>query len=119
MKIVCLPIVLLSFALSFVGCDHDKNASAAGASTQAPTTPPDATAPKLSLPPDTGPPPAIDSTRAFQYVKEIVANGPRPIGSANHRKVEDYILAHLKGDVYKRQSYDCDLCLRTRKDQRD
>ena len=34
----------------------------------------------------------------MQYVKEIVAYGPRPIGSANHKKVEDYILAHLKGD---------------------
>jgi glutaminyl-peptide cyclotransferase len=104
MKIVCLPIVLLSFALSFVGCDHDKNASAAGASS-APTTPPDTAAPKLSLPPDTGPPPAIDSTRAFQYVKEIVANGPRPIGSPNHRKVEDYIVAHLKGDEVENDTF--------------
>ena len=34
----------------------------------------------------------------MQYVKEIVALGPRPIGSANHKKVEDYIHAHLKGD---------------------
>lgn len=35
----------------------------------------------------------------MQYVKEIVALGPRPIGSANHKKVEDYIYAHLKGDL--------------------
>jgi Zn-dependent M28 family amino/carboxypeptidase len=34
----------------------------------------------------------------MQYVKEIVAFGPRPIGSANHKKVEDYIVARLKGD---------------------
>jgi Zn-dependent M28 family amino/carboxypeptidase len=34
----------------------------------------------------------------MQYVKEIVAFGPRPVGSANHKKVEDYLLAHLKGD---------------------
>ena len=34
----------------------------------------------------------------MQYVKDIVAFGPRPIGSANHKKVEDYIHAHLKGD---------------------
>ncbi len=33
----------------------------------------------------------------MQYVKEIVAFGPRPLGGANHRKVEDFILAHLKG----------------------
>ncbi len=47
---------------------------------------------------DMGPLPAFNSTRAMQYVKEIVALGPRPIGSANHKKVEDYIHAHLKGD---------------------
>ena len=108
MKIVFLPIILLSFALGFVGCDHDKNASAAGTSTPAPTSPADTTAPKPSLPPDNGPPPAIDSTRAFQYVKEIVANGPRPIGSANHRKVEDYILAHLKGDDVENDVFTAD-----------
>jgi Zn-dependent M28 family amino/carboxypeptidase len=32
------------------------------------------------------------------YVKEIVAFGPRPIGSKNHQRLEEYILAHLKGD---------------------
>jgi glutaminyl-peptide cyclotransferase len=49
-------------------------------------------------PADTGPLPSFNSVRAMQYVKEIVALGPRPIGSANHKKVEDYIHAHLKGD---------------------
>ena len=42
--------------------------------------------------------PTIDSQRAFRYIKEIVGFGPRPIGSANHKKLEQYILAHLKGD---------------------
>jgi len=42
-------------------------------------------------------PSAFDSARAMRYVKEIVAFGPRPIGSANHQKVENYILSHLKG----------------------
>src|SRR5450755_1416057 len=41
-------------------------------------------------PVDHGAPPSFNSTRAMQYVKEIVAFGPRPIGSANHKKVEDY-----------------------------
>ncbi|HJT72060.1 MAG TPA: M28 family peptidase [Terriglobales bacterium] len=41
--------------------------------------------------------PAFDANRAMQYVKEIVAFGPRPIGSENHKKVENYILSHLKG----------------------
>ena len=52
----------------------------------------------LSFPPDNGPPPTIDADRAMQYVKEIVKFGPRPVSSANHKKVEDYILSRLKGD---------------------
>jgi Zn-dependent M28 family amino/carboxypeptidase len=31
------------------------------------------------------------------YVKDVVAFGPRPVGSASHKKLEQYILAHLKG----------------------
>lgn len=40
----------------------------------------------------------VNSARAMQYTREIVALGPRPIGSASHKKVEDYLLSHLKGD---------------------
>ena len=47
---------------------------------------------------DSGPPPSIDATRAMQYTREATAFGPRPVGSANHKKLEDYIYAHLKGD---------------------
>jgi glutaminyl-peptide cyclotransferase len=50
-------------------------------------------------PADSGPLPSVDGARAFQYAKEIVAFGPRPIGSASHKKLEDYIYAHLKGDL--------------------
>jgi Zn-dependent M28 family amino/carboxypeptidase len=105
MKIVSVPILLLWFAATFVSCDHDKNASAAGAPTPAQSAPADTTLPKLSLPPDSGPPPVFDSARAMQYVKEIVAFGPRPIGSANHKKVEDYLLAHLKGDAVENDTF--------------
>ena len=52
--------------------------------------------------------PLFDSARAMQYVKEIVAFGPRPIGSANHKKVEDYILAHLKGDEVENDVFTAD-----------
>jgi Zn-dependent M28 family amino/carboxypeptidase len=44
----------------------------------------------------------------MQYVKEIVAFGPRPIGSANHKKVEDYIHAHLKGDQVEDDAFTID-----------
>jgi glutaminyl-peptide cyclotransferase len=100
---VSVPILCLSLAVTFVSCDHDKDASPARA--QNPAASPGAALPKLSLPPDSGPPPTVDSARAFQYVKEIVAFGPRPIGSANHRKVEDYFLAHLKGDEVENDTF--------------
>lgn len=51
-------------------------------------------------------PPAFNASRAMQYVKEIVAFGPRPIGSENHKKVENYILSHLKGDQVENDSFD-------------
>jgi len=41
--------------------------------------------------------PHINPTRAMQYVREVVAFGPRPIGSDAHRKLEAYITAHLNG----------------------
>jgi glutaminyl-peptide cyclotransferase len=52
----------------------------------------------MYIPPASGPPPNFDAGRAMQYAQEIVRFGPRPLGSANHKKVEDYISAHLKGD---------------------
>src|SRR5215468_5026696 len=39
---------------------------------------------------------SFNESRAMRYVREVVAFGPRPIGSANHKKLESYILAHLK-----------------------
>jgi glutaminyl-peptide cyclotransferase len=42
--------------------------------------------------------PSIDAARAMRYTREATAFGPRPIGSANHKKLEQYIYAHLKGD---------------------
>jgi len=107
-RIVPLPILLLSIAVTFVACDHDKDASKATAQSPVPVASADTPLPKLSLPPDDGPPPTLDSTRAMQYVKEIVAYGPRPIGSANHKKVEDYIVAHLKGDEVTSDAFTAD-----------
>jgi glutaminyl-peptide cyclotransferase len=39
----------------------------------------------------------INAARAMQYVREVVAFGPRPIGSEAHKKLEAYLVAHLKG----------------------
>ncbi len=41
---------------------------------------------------------SFNATRAMQYTREVTAFGARPIGSPNHKKLENYILAHLKND---------------------
>ena len=57
-------------------------------------------------PNDSAPPPEFNASRAMQYVKEIVAYGPRPIGSKSHEKVENYIVSHLKGDQVERDDFE-------------
>ena len=54
------------------------------------------------------PAPTINANRAMQYVKEVVAFGPRPVGSPNHKKLEDYIIAHLKGDEVESDLFTAD-----------
>jgi len=49
--------------------------------------------------------PTINAQRTFEYIKEIVDFGPRPIGSPSHKKLEQYILAHLKGDQVESDSF--------------
>jgi Zn-dependent M28 family amino/carboxypeptidase len=65
-------------------------------------------APPDAAPADSGPLPTIDSKRAFQYIKEIVAFGTRPMGSENHKKLENYITAHLKGDQIEDDAFTAD-----------
>jgi glutaminyl-peptide cyclotransferase len=61
-----------------------------------------------SAPPESGSLPQIDSKRAFQYIKDVVAFGPRPIGSDNHKKLENYITSHLKGDLVEDDAFTAD-----------
>jgi Zn-dependent M28 family amino/carboxypeptidase len=97
---------LLAGALAFLACDRDKDT----AQVQTQSAPPaaEAPAPVLNLPPDSGPPPTFDADRAMQYLKEIVNFGPRPLGSANHKKVEDYITSHLKSDAVEHDTFTID-----------
>jgi glutaminyl-peptide cyclotransferase len=87
----------LTLSLTLFACAREKDAAAAPKES-APSTAVPAATDASTTSADLGPPPAFNSARAMQYVKEIVAFGPRPIGSANHKKVEDYIHAHLQGD---------------------
>ncbi len=93
---VLLPVTLL-------GCTKQQDASVADAS------PATSAAPQVASESPTGAsqaPPQFDSSRAMQYVKEIVAFGPRPIGSVNHIKVEKYILSHLRSDGVERDDFE-------------
>jgi Zn-dependent M28 family amino/carboxypeptidase len=53
-------------------------------------------------------PPSIDADRAMKYVREIAAFGPRPVGSANHKKLEDYIYSRLKSDTVEDDAFTAD-----------
>src|SRR5436190_514097 len=49
--------------------------------------------------------PRINAARAMQYTKEMVALGPRPVGSAGHKKFEQYLLSHLKQDQVEQDAF--------------
>jgi glutaminyl-peptide cyclotransferase len=105
-RLRCL-LPLLALALGGFACDHGKDpAPAQPAQTPAQTAQSDS--PPLNLPPDNGPPSKFDGDRAMQYVREIVKFGPRPVGSPNHKKVEDYILSRLKGGEVENDLFTAD-----------
>lgn len=99
-------VLCLVLLLALAGCARGKSAEApqpATSSTLLPASPAAAGAAA-----DTSPAPAFNSTRAMQYLKEVAAFGPRPIGSANHKKLEDYIHAHLRGDLVEDDAFTAD-----------
>jgi Zn-dependent M28 family amino/carboxypeptidase len=99
---------MLAVALAFLACDRDRDTAPAQAT---PTPAPSATdtaLPPLTLQQDSGPPPTFDGDRALQYVKDIVKFGPRPLASANHKKVEDYITGHLQNDDVENDAFTAD-----------
>jgi glutaminyl-peptide cyclotransferase len=80
--------LILSFTLT--ACAHQQpDAPQTVSSTLLPTA--------MNSSEDLAPKPSINSARAMQYVRDVVAFGPRPIGSPNHKKLENYISSHLKG----------------------
>ncbi|HUN88208.1 MAG TPA: M28 family peptidase [Terriglobales bacterium] len=42
--------------------------------------------------------PKVNGAKAMEYVRQVVAFGPRPIGSEGHKKLQAYIREHLKND---------------------
>jgi Zn-dependent M28 family amino/carboxypeptidase len=101
----------LLFLLAGAACTRAGNAASGTASlanSDARSDPAPAAAMPAAMKSEDGPetsPPEFNAARAMQYTKEIVAFGPRPIGSASHKKVEDYILSHLKGDDVEQDAF--------------
>jgi glutaminyl-peptide cyclotransferase len=100
--------LVLLVCCAIFACNSDKDATTAKAQGPQPAAPAAESPAKMKLPPDSGPLPAFDSARAMKYVKEIVAFGPRPIGSANHKEVEEYIASRLKGDEVENDDFTAD-----------
>jgi glutaminyl-peptide cyclotransferase len=94
----------LTLSLSSFSCAREKEAAAAPKEVPS-AIPLEPAAVSSAILAEPGAPPAFNSTRAMQYVKEIVTFGPRSIGSENHRKVEDYIHSHLKGDLVEDDAF--------------
>lgn len=103
-------IVGLMCFLSLVACSRQNDQSAAAAATANPVTASGGhMEAKITDISNTGVSPAeFNEIRAMRYVKEIVAFGPRPIGSANHKKVEDYIHSQLKDDLVEDDAFSID-----------
>lgn len=58
--------------------------------------------------PESSPLPQIDAKRAFEYTREVTAFGPRYMGNEAHKKLEHYILDHLKGDQVEDDAFTAD-----------
>lgn len=93
-----LMLVLAPFALKRMG-----RLPATPVATQAAA--PSPTPVSASAPAPGGDLPHINAAHAMQYVREVVAFGPRPIGSEAHKKLEAYIAAHLTGVAVERDDF--------------
>ncbi|HKD84641.1 MAG TPA: M28 family peptidase [Terriglobales bacterium] len=89
--------VLLLFVIS-AGCKQQEQPSEASAASAAVTSStPSEPAPATAAANSATPKPDINGSHVMQYVREVVAFGSRPPGSAAHTKLEQYILSKLNG----------------------
>jgi Zn-dependent M28 family amino/carboxypeptidase len=95
---LCPAVLILAACSSSTPAEAGKKAPSA-APAAAKTAPPAAVQ---------GPLPTINSGRAWRYVKDVIAFGPRPIGSANHKKLENYIIKQLKNDQVEDDAFVAD-----------
>src|SRR5262245_13812113 len=100
-KNLSLVITLIAASL-FSACFHQQSAEAS------PPGPNLASKSSAPAPAVSAPLPTFNSGRAWRYLRETIAFGARPIGSANHKKLEAYITSHLKGDQVEDDAFMAD-----------
>src|SRR5438874_13187060 len=96
--ITCLPhIRAAAFSLcimtAFAACNRNQTTSAAAAE---PGQQPPAAAASL---------PHADGQRALQFTRELVAFGPRYVGSSGHARTEAYLRKELHGDNLQEDTF--------------
>ena len=104
-------LVSVCILAAAVGCNQSKSTEApasASAAASEKTGAAAATSDPVAATADAPNAPKIDAARAMQYTKEVTAFGARPIGSSNHKKLEQYIVSHLKGDQLEDDSFTAD-----------
>jgi Zn-dependent M28 family amino/carboxypeptidase len=90
--------MLLAVSTLLTGACREAKTSTDSASTQAQAVQrPEPNSVDFDPRPDTPPAMKISGERAFQNLKDFVALGPRPLGSAGHAKAEQFIVSHLEG----------------------
>ncbi len=47
----------------------------------------------------------VSGAHAIEYVRQIVALGPRPVGSPAHKRLEEYLRGHLKNDNLEEDAF--------------
>jgi glutaminyl-peptide cyclotransferase len=101
----CLTGPIVVVLVITAACTKGTTPAAASASTTATSEPAPAPEPLAA---DSAPLPHIDSKRAFEYTREVTAFGPRYMGNDNHKKLERYIIDHLKGDQVEDDAFVAD-----------
>jgi glutaminyl-peptide cyclotransferase len=99
-----IRVALLAAALALAGCGEQRTTVSGPVAEKSSASAPAAQAERVQWPQVTAP--RLDAARAFQYVKELAALGPRPVGSAAHQKMEQYIVAHLAGAQLEDDRFD-------------
>ncbi len=98
-KLSLYIVITLALFLAACGKQEQPTSSSAEMKSAAAASAPAAPAPTaVQAAADTSAPkPDINGNHVMQYVKEVVAIGSRPVGSAGHAKLEQYILSKLNG----------------------